>query len=95
MGGTRPGLHLRAINRAPSNKHFPIGEQHPESDNRYDPFLSSELGPLETILFETDTLILIINWLTHICHCLFVGKAGVLRCFHLLTLSSLVCLSLF
>ena len=31
---TRPWLQLRAINLAPSNKHVPCGERHPESDNR-------------------------------------------------------------
>ena len=32
--GTRSRLHLGAINRAPSYKHFPCEERHPESDNR-------------------------------------------------------------
>ena len=44
--GTRPKLHLGAINRAPSNKHFPCEERHPESDSRYDPLLSSRLAHL-------------------------------------------------
>ena len=44
--GTRPRLRLGAINHAPSNKHFLCVERDQESDNRYDPLLSSRLAHL-------------------------------------------------